>query len=79
MSVIKDMTPPTGTSPLIDMAARYEAAWNEVVMEQPQWKQKAIINNFEVISGKHVYHDESDHRMMHDIVKEAVRRAERKD
>jgi len=74
MSVIKDMKlpspPPTG------MAARYEVAWNEVVAEQPPWKQKIIIENFEVISGRHVYHDKSDQRMMDDIAKEAIRRAE---
>jgi|TARA_Y100000310_G_scaffold342449_1_gene445758 hypothetical protein len=63
-------SPPTG------MAARYEVAWNEVVGEQPPWKQKIIIENFEVISGRHVYHDKSDQRIMDDIAKEAIRRAE---
>ncbi len=77
MSVIKDMKlpapPPTG------MAARYEQAWNEVVEEQPPWKKKIIIENFDVVSGRHVYDNESDQRMMDDVVKEAVRRAEKKD
>ncbi len=75
MSVIKDKMklpsiPPTG------MAAKYEKAWNEVVMEQPPWKKKIIIENFEVISGRHIYHDASDQRMMDDVLKEVVRRAE---
>ena len=75
MSVIKDKMklpapPPTG------MAAKYERAWNEVVNECAPWKKNIIINNFDVISGRHVYHDESDQRMMEDVVKEAVRRAE---
>jgi hypothetical protein len=74
MSVIKDVkqpeTPPTG------MAAKYERAWNEVVDAQPPWKKSVIINNFDVVSGRHVYHSKADQRVMDDLMKEVVRRAE---
>ena len=73
MSVTKDVKlnlPPTG------MAAKYERAWNEVVEEQPPWKKHIIINNFDVVSGRHVYSEPSDQRMMEDVLKEVVRRAE---
>jgi hypothetical protein len=62
--------PPTG------MAAKYERAWNEVVEQQPPWKKSVIINNFDVISGRHVYHSKADQRVMDDVMKEVVRRAE---
>ena len=62
--------PPTG------MAAKYERAWNEVVEAQPPWKKSVIINNFDVISGRHVYHSKADQRVMNDVMKEVVRRAE---
>ena len=74
MSVTKDMklpdVPPTG------MAANYERAWNEVVGECDPWKKNIIINNFDVISGRHVYHSKADQRVMNDVMKEVVRRAE---
>ena len=74
MSVTKDMklpdVPPTG------MAANYERAWNEVVGECDPWKKNIIINNFDVISGRHVYHSKADQRVMVDVMKEVVRRAE---
>ena len=74
MSVIKDVkqheTPPTG------MAAKYERAWNEVVDAQPPWKKSVIINNFDVVSGRHIYHSKADQRVMNDVMKEVVRRAE---
>ena len=62
--------PPTG------MAAKYERAWNEVVEQQPPWKKSVIINNFDVVSGRHVYHSKADQRVMDDLMKEVVRRAE---
>ena len=62
--------PPTG------MAAKYERAWNEVVNEQPPWKKNVIINNFDVVSGRHIYHSKADQRVMSDLLKEVVRRAE---
>ena len=49
MSVIKDME-----APLTGMAAKYENAYNEVVSEQPKWKQKVIIENFDMVSGQMV-------------------------
>ena len=63
-------TPPTG------MAANYERAWNEVVNECDSWKKNIIINNFEVISGRHIYHSKADQRLMSDVMEEVVRRAE---
>ena len=76
-SVNKDvklpLPPPTG------MAARYERAWNEVVDECDSWKKNIIINNFEVISGRHIYHSKADQRIMSDVMEEVVRRAERND
>ena len=62
--------PPTG------MAAKYERAWNEVVDECNPWKKNIIINNFTVISGRHVYHSKADQRVMSDVMEEVVRRAE---
>ena len=62
--------PPTG------MAARYERAWNEVVGECNPWKKSIIINNFTVISGRHVYHSKAAQRVMSDVMEEVVRRAE---
>ena len=74
MSVIKDMklpaTPPTG------MAAKYERAYNEVVMEQPEWKQKIINNNFEMISGHMVYSCRRDQEMVHEVMRKVILRAE---
>ena len=66
-------TPPTG------MAAHYERAWNEVVDECDPWKKNIIINNFTVISGRHVYHSKADQRIMSDVMEEVVRRAEKND
>ena len=77
MSVIKDVKqpdiPPTG------MAAKYERAWNEVVDECDPWKKNIIINNFTVISGRHVYHSKADQRIMTDIMADVIRRAEGND
>ena len=74
MSVIKNMkqpeTPPTG------MAAKYERAYNEVVAEQQPWKQKIIINNFEMVSGHMIYPDRMDRDLVHGVMEEVVRRAE---
>jgi|TARA_Y100000310_G_scaffold341595_1_gene441246 hypothetical protein len=66
----------TGEAPIKEMALIYEKAWNDVVEEQPPWKKSIIINNFEVISGRHIYHSKADQRMMVDIIKEARERAE---
>ena len=78
MSVLKDKMklpppPPTG------MAARYETAWNEVVSECNPWKKNIIINNFDVVSGHHVYHSKADQRVMRDVMEEVIRRAEKND
>jgi hypothetical protein len=72
-SVKQPEIPPTG------MAANYERAWNEVVSECDSWKKNIIINNFEVISGHHVYHSKADQRLMSDVMEEVIRRAERND
>ena len=71
MSVIKDMKPP-----LTGMAARYETAWNEVVSEQPKWKQDILINGFDVVSGCHVYADKEGQRVAGEVMKETISRAE---
>ena len=63
-------TPPTG------MAAKYERAYNEVVAEQPEWKQKVIIENFEMISGHMVYGCRRDQEMVHEVMKVVILRAE---
>jgi hypothetical protein len=77
MSVSKSVklpnTPPTG------MAAKYERAYNEVVAEQPEWKKKIIINNFEMVSGHMTYPNRTDRDMVHGVMAEVVRRAERND
>lgn len=52
------------------MAKLYEKAWNEVVDKQPDWKKKIIIENFP-------YNDPSDKRMSDEVVRDAVRLAER--
>ena len=52
------------------MAKLYEKAWNEVVDKQPDWKKKIIIENFP-------YNDPSDKRMSDEVVRDAVRFAER--
>lgn len=65
--------PPTG------MAARYETAWNEVVSECDPWKKNIVINNFSVVSGRHVYHSKADQRVMSDIMADVIRRAEKDD
>ena len=65
--------PPTG------MAARYERAWNEVVDECNPWKKNIIINNFDVVSGHHIYHSKADQRVMRDVMEEVIRRAEKND
>tara|TARA_R100000808_G_C2152123_1_gene161433 strand:+ start:3652 stop:3867 length:216 start_codon:yes stop_codon:yes gene_type:complete len=52
------------------MAKLYEKAWNEIVSNQPDWKKNIIINNFP-------YDDPSDKRVADDVVKEAIRLAER--
>ena len=74
MSVTKSMkldeTPPTG------MAAKYERAYNEVVAEQPPWKKKVIINNFEMVSGHMVYGCRRDQEMVHEVMKQVILRAE---
>jgi len=76
MGVIKDVKlnlPPTGQS---SMAAKYERAYNEVVMEQPKWKQKIINNNFEIVSGHMTYPCRSDRDLVHDVMKQVILRAE---
>ena len=74
MSVNKEVKqskiPPTG------MAAKYERAYNEVVAEQQPWKQKIIINNFEMVSGHMTYPDRMDRDLVHGVMAEVVRRAE---
>jgi hypothetical protein len=75
MGVIKDKMklpaqPPTG------MAAKYERAYNEVIMEQPEWKQKIINNNFEMVSGHMTYPCRSDRDLVHDVMKQVILRAE---
>jgi uncharacterized protein YktB (UPF0637 family) len=77
MSVIKEdmklpAPPPTG------MAARYEQAYNEVVSEQSDYKRKIITENFEIVSGHMVYPDRRDQEMVHEVMKEVIRRAEKK-
>ena len=52
------------------MAKLYEKAWNETVEGLPEFKRNIIINNFP-------YDDPSDKRMSDDVVKEAIRLAER--
>ena len=52
------------------MAKLYEKAWNEVVDKQPDWKKKIIIENIP-------YNDPSDKRMSDEVVRDAVRLAER--
>ena len=52
------------------MAKLYEKAWNEVVDKQPDWKKKIIIENFP-------YNDPSDKRMSDEVVRDAIRLAER--
>lgn len=54
------------------MAKLYEKAWNETVEGLPDFKKNIIINNFP-------YDDPSDKRMADDVVKEAIRLAERWD
>jgi hypothetical protein len=71
MSVSKDMK-----APLTGMAAKYERAYNEVVAAQPKWKQKVIIENFEMVSGHMTYPDRSDRDMVHDVMKQVILRAE---
>ena len=62
--------PPTG------MAAKYERAYNEVVAEQPEWKKKVIINNFDMVSGHMVYGCRRDQELVHDVMKQVILRAE---
>ncbi len=64
-------------APLTGMAAKYERAYNEVVAEQPEWKQKIIIENFEMVSGHMVYPCRRDQEMVHDIMKQVISRAEK--
>jgi uncharacterized membrane protein len=71
MSVTKNMK-----APLTGMAAKYENAYNEVVSEQPKWKQDIIINNFEMVSGHMTYPNRSDRDMVHDVMKQVIIRAE---
>ena len=52
------------------MARLYEKAWNETVEGLSDFKKKIIINNFP-------YDDPSDKRMSDEVVKDAVRLAER--
>ena len=76
MSVTKDVKlnlPPTGQS---SMAGKYERAYNEVVAEQPPWKKKVIINNFEMVSGQMVYGCRRDQEMVHEVMKQVILRAE---
>jgi len=65
-------------APLTGMAAKYERAYNEVVSEQPEWKQKIIIENFEMVSGHMVYPCRRDQEMVHDVMKQVISRAEKK-
>jgi hypothetical protein len=50
-----------------------------VVAEQPEWKKKIIINNFEMVSGHMTYPNRTDRDMVHGVMAEVVRRAERND
>ena len=59
-----------------EIALIYEKTWNDVVNEQPPWKKDIIINNFQVISGRHIYHSKADQRMMKDIYDTVLSRAE---
>ena len=59
------------------MALIYEKAWNDVVDGLSDYKKNIIINNFDVISGHHIYHNRADKRVAHDAAKEAARRADR--
>ena len=77
MSVIKDMKLPA--SPPTGMAARYERAYNEVVAEQEDYKRKIITEDFEMVSGHMVYPNRRDQEMVHEVMKEVIRRAEKKD
>ena len=65
-------------TPLTGMAAKYELAYNEVVAEQPDWKKKIIINNFEIVSGHMIYPNRCDRDLVHDVMQEVVLRAESK-
>ena len=77
MSVSKEvkqpLPSPTGLSP---MATKYERAYNEVVAEQPKWKQKVIIENFEMVSGHMVYGCRRDQEIVHEVMKQVILRAE---
>ena len=73
MSVIKNME-----APLTGMAAKYERAYNEVVSEQPKWKQKVIIENFDMVSGQMVYPCRRDQEMVHEVMRQVIIRAENK-
>ena len=59
-----------------NMAIRYEAAWNEVVSGLSNWKKEIIINNFEIIDGKHIYHSKDDQRIINEVAHEAAKLAE---
>ena len=52
------------------MAKLYEKAWNETVDGLADFKKKVIINNFP-------YDDPSDKRMADEVVRDAIRLAER--
>ena len=52
------------------MAKLYEKAWNETVEGLSDFKKKIIINNFP-------YNDSSDKRMADEVVRDAIRLAEK--
>ena len=59
-----------------ELARIYEKTWNDVVAEKPPWVKSIIINNFDVVSGHHIYHSKADQRLMKDVVQQVVERAE---
>ena len=52
------------------MAKLYEKAWNQTVQELSEFKKKIIIENFP-------YDDPADKRMSDEVVRDAIRLAER--
>ncbi len=76
---MKEPSPPNNDDSNKYWARRYELAWNKVVQDLPDWKRKVIVENFEVISGHHIYHDRMDNRIVEESCREARRLAEQDD
>ena len=51
------------------LASLYESAWNETVMNLPEWKKKIIINNWP-------YDNEGDARIAAEVAHQAAAKAE---